>query len=700
MHINDSRDGRHSARLIAAMVVCGIVLGSVSGYLWSVGAANAEDAGPALTERELTIVVKHLLDHDHLSRRRLDDEISHRALKSFLEQLDSRKMYFLQSDIDEFQEYDHKIDDLVTAGDISLGRKIFDRYLQRVDDRLKDIEKFVDMDHDFTVDEQLEVDWKNMSYAKDEAEVRDRWRKMIKFEYLSREADDVSHDEAKEKIRKRYRSLDKRLHQTDNDELFEMFLSSVTSAYDPHTTFMSRDTLENFNITMKLNLEGIGAALKYEDGYTVVSNIIPGGAADKAGQLKPEDQIVSVGQGTDGEMVDVVDLRLRDVVNMIRGTAGTVVRLGVSPAEGGETKIYSITRARVELKDSEARGEIIEESPAPTADGVNPAPVKIGVVNLPSFYMDMGAARRGLDDFKSTTRDVRRILDDFRAKNVDVVILDLRENGGGSLTEAINLTGLFIDQGPVVQVKDADGQVQHYDDLERGMAWDGPLVVLTSKFSASASEILAGAIQDYHRGLIVGDESTHGKGTVQSLLDIGQQLFRLPNPPNFGALKITMQQFYRPKGDSTQKRGVLADVPLPSLTSQMDVGESDLDYAVEFDRVKPVDMESYNHVSHEMLLELRALSADRRKTSEDFDSLETRIRRYREQKDRKTVTLVRDAFLAERKEMDAEKAEKEEFEQQMNNDRPVVDRDYYFNEVINIAVDYLNLMQKSKVAQR
>jgi carboxyl-terminal processing protease len=393
-------------------------------------------------------------------------------------------------------------------------------------------------------------------------------------------------------------------------------------------------------------------------------------------------------------MAEVVDMKLNDVVKMIRGHAGTVVRLGVTDATGGETEYIEITRARIELTDSEARSEIVEEGQA--ADG---SAMKIGVIDLPSFYMDMAGARMGKPNYKSTTRDVRRILNEFTAKGVDVVVLDLRRNGGGSLTEAINLTGLFIDTGPVVQVKDADGVVQHYDDLERGMAWDGPLVVLTSKFSASASEILAGAVQDYRRGLVVGDDSTHGKGTVQSLLDLGSQLFRVPDPPNLGALKITMQQFYRPNGDSTQKRGVLADVPLPSLTSQMDVGEADLDYAIEFDRVNAAKFDRLNLVNSELLNELKARSKSRREKSEDFQKLARNIRRYKEQKDRKFVTLNEAQFKKEREELDADEEEEKQFEEQMDYTvRPVVDRNYYFNEILNIAVDYVRLLEQQRLA--
>ena len=313
----------------------------------------------------------------------------------------------------------------------------------------------------------------------------------------------------------------------------------------------------------------------------MIDKLIPGGAADKQGELKVGDRMVSVGQGDDGEMVDVAEMKLNDVVQLIRGRAGTIVRLGVTSPAGGDVEDHQnhAGQDRAERQRS-PRPRSSRKARRPTA-----TPFKIGVIDLPSFYMDMTKARDGTDDFKICTRDVQRILDDFNTKGVDAVVLDLRRNGGGSLTEAINLTGLFIEDGPVVQVKDPDGRVQQYDDTDRGIAWKGPLVVMTSKFSASASEILAGAIQDYHRGLIIGDSSTHGKGTVQTMVDLGPQLFRISQPAGPGSLKLTVQQFYRPSGDSTQQRGVLADITLPSITDHMDVAEGDLDYPVAFDKV-------------------------------------------------------------------------------------------------------------------
>jgi carboxyl-terminal processing protease len=472
-----------------------------------------------------------------------------------------------------------------------------------------------------------------------------------------------------------------------------MYLTSVTTGYDPHSTYMSPGTLEDFQIQMRLNLDGIGAQLREKDGTTVVSRVIPGGAADKHGKLKTDDLIVTVGQGDDGEMVDIVEMPLTDVVDLIRGRAGTTVRLGVRPGGVGNVEIYKIVRARVELEESAARGEVIEH-PIPESD----SKLKIGYINLPSFYLDMESAKEDKRDFRSSTRDVRRILDDFRAQGVDGVVLDLSKNGGGSLTEAINLTGLFIDRGPVVQVKNADGSVQQYADEESGTSWDGPLVVMTSKFSASASEIFAGAIKDYRRGIIVGDPTTHGKGTVQTLMDLGRQLFRTQRE-NYGALKVTLQQFYLPDGESTQLKGVAADIVLPSITAKMDIGEGDLKYALQHGTVKQARHDIYSMVPPDLIGSIRQRSMKRVSENKEFQDLLRRIASYVSQKEENEVPLEEGKFFARRKELDAQEQEEEEqLEAQINNEQ--VYRDNFYNEeVINITSDYIQGLKSQNLAK-
>jgi carboxyl-terminal processing protease len=663
---------------------------------WTVAAPLS---GPQASDYRVTKVVESYMTNDHLSGHELDDEISRRAMKSFLDSFDPRKMYFYQSDVDEFMLRETALDDDIRKGQVSFAYQVFNRFLKRLDERVELVTELVKEDFDFSVDEYMITEPDVLQYPRNEAEARDRWRKFIKYNLLVARADDVDDQEARDKLVKRYTILARRWKQTDSDELLERFLTAVTSSFDPHTSYMSPSTLENFRILMRLNLEGIGAALQIDDdGYTVVSKIIPGGAAAKHGVLKKDDRIVSVGDPETGEMVDVREKKLNDVVQMIRGPAGSVVRLGILQGEAVEPEIISITRAKIQLEDSAARSVILERGER--HDG---STYKVGVIDLPSFYMDMEMARKndGRGEYRSTTRDVRRILADFDAKGVDVVVLDLRRNGGGSLTEAINLTGLFIDKGPIVQVKDSAGRVQGYKDLDRGMSWNGPLVVLTSKFSASASEILAGAIQDYKRGLVVGDEATHGKGTVQSLLDLGSNLFRIPDPPNLGALKITMQQFYRPNGDSTQKRGVLPDLVLPSITNLVAMAEADLDYAIDFDRVRAEDYSSYNLVPTDALGRIKNRSEQRIASSDEFKELQQDIARFQRYKDEDRVPLNEKKFMARREtEKDAEEEEAKQFEEQTAGSDEVFKDDFYNREIVEITIDYIKELAARDLAVR
>jgi carboxyl-terminal processing protease len=653
------------------------------------GAVPAGAPAPGPNDRQITLAVRSYLEREHFLRRPIDDEVAQRWFDIFLETLDPMKVYFLQSDIDAFSQKRHLLDDLVKRGDVSFAYEVFGRFLQRVDSRLPLIERLLKAPLDFTSEESIVIDRKQTTWAKSEAEAEDAWRKRIKYDLLVQKMEKTPAEEARDKLQRRYASFAKRMHQMTSDELLEMYLTSLTSSLDPHTSFMSPGTLENFEIGMRLQLDGIGASLKAEDGYTTVAELVPGGAADSDGRLKTKDRIIGVGQGGDGSIVDVVDMNLNEVVKLIRGKRGTVVRLKVVPVGETAPKVYDITRAKIELKDAEARGEVIEWGQKP--DG---KPYKIGVINLPSFYMDMAGARQGQAEYKSSTRDCRRLLDDFKRQGVDGVVLDLRNNGGGSLPESISLTGLFIDTGPVVQVKDADKRVQPYDDVEPGVAWDGPLVVLVNKFSASASEIVAGAIQDYRRGLVVGDEATHGKGTVQSLLDLGRQLFqRLPNAPSLGAIKITMQQFYRPGGLSTQLEGVKSDIELPSITTHLPVGESDLDHAIAFDKVPRAEYQSTGRVSDEMVTTLRDRSAARVSADEEFGKVARDIAQYKKRKEEKTISLVESEFAKQWNEGKAADEEEKKLEEEMESRRrPVVKQDFYFDEAMNVTIDYLKAL--------
>jgi carboxyl-terminal processing protease len=654
-----------------------------------------------------------LMSRMHLAKHPLDDEISSRAYDSLLRALDPLKVYFLKSDLQEFEQNRDKLDDAAKRGRMDFAIELYKVFLKRMDERIEAAHKFVDTEHDFKAEESIIKDAKKLDFAKDTAEANDRIRRQVKFRLLSMEADRIRlendkaagkqqsevqkvlagdpNEDPRERLHRSYRTVHKRWHQMDADELLELWVSTITTSFDPHTSYMSPNSYNNFMIQMKLGLDGIGAQLTSEDGYTKLTSIVPGGAADKDGRLKPGDKITAVGQGENGPMEDVIDMKLDEVVRRIRGTAGTVVRLAISPASGAESTIMSITRAKISLDDSAARSQIVEHGKK--ADGT---PFKVGYIDLPSFYMDMDGARANSTTYRSTTRDCNKILAEFRQKNVDTVVLDLSRNGGGSLTEAINLTGLFIDRGPVVQVKDPEGQVQVYDDEEPGVSWSGPLVVMTSKESASASEILAGAIQDYGRGLIVGDPTTHGKGTVQTLLDIGDKVFK---GEKMGALKITIQQFYLPAGKSTQRQGVLSDLILPNITAEFENGEADLDYALPHDTVEAARFSNYNLVKSTVLAELRGRSADRVRKSDGFAKSLKTIELYRQQKLEENISLNRENFLKRMAELDSQREEEEQNLDSQIPKKEVFRKDHYNQEILDISRDYFDSLNGTNLAQ-
>lgn len=711
-----------TSSIFCLALALGWVAPSISGSLDATPAAQAQVSLPGQADkpieqsdnRLLGLISKstfQLMSQLSFSQKEFNSDLATEGLNMYLKTLDPMKLYFTSSDTAEFQA---RADELVAGwekGDLTLGFDIFNRYLERVDQRVALAKDLIDSDFDFTKDEMMTVDRDLLDYVNSDSEIEDRWRKRIKYslmlleieeEEAAREREEKlakgeeveeNYDQKppRERLQRRYTSLQRRMHQFTADDVAEMFLTAMTSCYDPHTSYMSPTTFEDFMISMRLNLDGIGATLQStDDGLTQIKRIVPGGAADKCGEIGVDDKIVSVGQATSGEMVDITDMRLKDVVSMIRGKAGTIVRLGILPKGSGTLKTVTIEREKIELMDSAARGKVFEQGTK--ADG---SPFKVGVIDLPSFYTDMEGARNNVDDFRSTTRDVERLLTSFKQDNVDAVVLDLRMNGGGSLREAIDCTGLFIDKGPVVQVKDPFGQIEQLDDEDQGVAWDGPLVVLTSKFSASASEILAGAIQDYGRGLVVGDPATHGKGTVQNLLNLAQQFLRGGSGEStmLGALKITIQQFYRPSGASTQKRGVEADIVLPSISANMDVAEADLDYALEFDRIPQASFTSDGMVKSEWLGQLRDASKDRLAKSEDFSDLVKDIQRYVEQKEKKEVTLNKEAYLAEREEFNAEKQDEDTMNDAINGASEDIELTYYLKEVLNIAADYSRLLR-------
>ncbi len=653
-------------------------------------------AKPDTEVEKTTRLVCEMVERYHISRRPIDDDISRHLWERFFKALDPQKLYFTQQDLNEFRPLQDKLDDQLHDGDVSFCLAVYDRFLKRVQQRLDLAEKLIDADHDFTVDETMVVDRDKLPWPANDAEAAERWRKRVKYDLLSLKLEDVPVDQARERLRKRYHMLRRAFMETEAEEKLETYLSTLTHCFDPHSSYMSKQTLEEFQIAMRLSLEGIGAALRSEDGYTVVAEIIKGGAAEKDGRLQVGDKIIAVGQEGE-EYIDVVEMKLNHVVRLIRGKAGTKVRLKVLRDGVSEPIEIELVRQKIDLSDQQAvKGEIID--PQTRLAGGRSA--RIGVINIPSFYRDFSGAQRGDENFKSTARDVAEVLRQFdRQGGVDAIVVDLRFNGGGALSEAIEVSGLFIEDGPVVQVKDQKGRVTTHDDEDERILYRGPLVVLCNRLSASASEIFAGVIRDYGRGIIVGDRATHGKGTVQNVMPVGE-LFRFFGRLDRGALKLTINQFYRVNGDSTQNRGVPSDVVLPSLWDHMDLGEAKLENALPFDRVPAVRHDDYGLVSAEIVSQLKKASAERVAKSEDFQKLIQRIERYEAKKNRKTVSLNEEKLRKEREEDERlSKQDQQEQEQEKEASRREIFPDTYYNdEVLQITLDYLQLLKAARTA--
>ena len=538
-------------------------------------AANSWDnLQPDRDEVIASLNVVELLKRHHYSKPPLDDARSAIIYDSYLKLLDPSRSYFLASDIAEFDKWKTQFDDFLKSGDLNPGFTIYKRYLDRVKSRLDfalaELNKGVDS-LDFNAKETLEIDRKDAPWLKTEAELNDLWRKRIKDEVLRLKIAGKEPAKIQELLTKRYKNQLSRLDQTRSEDIFQAYINTFAMSYDPHTNYLSPDNAENFDINMSLSLEGIGAVLQSDNDQVKIVRLVPAGPADKTKQVAPADKIIGVAQG-DKEMVDVIGWRLDEVVKLIRGPKGSVVRLEIIPASNAPndqtSKVVSITREAVKLEEQAAKKSILNLK----QDGKN---YKLGVIEIPAFYLDFKAFRAGDPNYKSTTRDVKKLLTELQKEKVDGVIIDLRNNGGGSLQEATELTSLFIDKGPTVLVRNADGKVDVLEDENPGAFYKGPMALLVNRLSASASEIFAGAMQDYHRALIIGGQ-TFGKGTVQTI-----------QPLNHGELKLTLAKFYRVSGQSTQHQGVLPDVAFPSIIDTKEIGESALPEAMPWDTIRP-----------------------------------------------------------------------------------------------------------------
>ncbi|MGH8556578.1 MAG: carboxy terminal-processing peptidase [Methylococcales bacterium] len=563
----------------------------------------------------------------HYRQLELNDRLSSKMLDEYMLQLDKSRSHFTQADVSEFEVYRTRLDDDLKNGNLDAGYAIFNRYNQRIKQQANSMLARLDKGISslgFDKFESLEVDREHEPWPTDTNELEDLWRKQLKNAVLMLRLSGKTDPEIIEKLKSRYRNQLKQLGQFKSVDIFQIYMNTFTGLYDPHTQYFSPRTSENFDINMKLSLEGIGAVLESEDEYTKVRSLVPAGPADRGAQLKPTDHIIGVGQGEDGKIVDVVGWRLDDVVDLIRGPKGSVVRLeilsGADAKADRASRIVNITRDTVRLEEQSARMDILEIKTNAKKTR------KIGIIDIPAFYMDYRAQQAGDPDFKSTTRDVRELLNQMNQQPIDGLIVDLRNNGGGSLSEAITLTGLFIETGPTVQIRNANGAVRVLEDRDPAYVYTGPLAVLVNRLSASASEIFAGAIQDYQRGVVIGDQ-TFGKGTVQSL-----------QPLEAGQLKLTQSKFYRISGASTQNRGVIPDVALPSLFDNTEIGESTMPNALPWDTISTVSYPKYGDIS-QWLGEVRKRHETRSKGSSEFEYLLEKKKLQDEMKQKSRLSL-------------------------------------------------------------
>ena len=605
--------------LVAAL--CGVSFSSVS----HLSAAEPDNGQVALT-------VAKLLEQGQYTQTKFDDAMSAKVLDRYIEDLDYAKLFFTEDDVANFRKkYATQLDDDVLLGNVDPAFEIYDLYKKRVTDRVAWIKKVLDEKFDFKSDRTVALDRKDLPRPKTIAEADELWHNRIENELLTEKLNKEAVNPPVKAVTRRYDQILRNINERDRNDQTELFLNALATSYDPHSEYFGKSQQDSFNIQMKLSLVGIGAVLKSDEGYTKVAELVAGGPADRDGRLKVGDRISAVGQDKD-PMVDIVDMKLDKVVEKIRGKKGTTVRMQIIPAnnESGQRKLIDIVRDEVQLKEKFAKAEIVER---PDATGKTE---RLGWITLPSFYADM---QKKSKTSRSTTRDIAALLKRLQKENIDGLVIDLRKDGGGSLEEAVNLTGLFITEGPVVQYQTVNGGKFVLEDKDPEVAYAGPMVVLTNKFSASASEIFAAALQDYGRAVIVGDSSTFGKGTVQTMLDLNDFMPLLSQGDGAGALKLTIQKFYRVSGGSTQLRGVASDIQLPSLYDTPKVGEIALENPLPYDDIPAKKLDLANNKRDLFVDELKHRSGDRVVHDQEFKFALEDISRVREQMQKNALSL-------------------------------------------------------------
>jgi len=651
-------------------------------------AAVPAAAALAPTEQQNYVArrVSDIIAREHYRRMPLDDRLSSLILDRYLDAIDGGRSYFYASDIAEFEKYRYELDDAIKSGDVEPAFVIFRRYQQRSRERMNYAIELLSKKPDFDIDETFNFDREKEPWPANAAEMNELWRKRVKNDGLSLVTAGKQWPEVVDVLRKRYEHVAKRMDQSKPDDVFEAFMNAFVLSLDPHSNYFSARNSEEYNIQMSLSYEGIGASLQLTDDYVTVIDVIAGGPAAVSGKLSANDRITAVGEGKTGELVDVIGWRLDDVVQKIRGPGGTLVRLQLLPAgaaPGSAQKVIEFTRNRVSLEAQAAHKTM-------RTIARNGRDVKVGIITVPSFYQDYDASRAGAKDYRSTTRDVQRLIGELRKDGAEVLIMDLRANGGGYLPEAESLTGLFIDRGPVVQLRDTTGRIEVDDDPDPAVFYSGPMIVLVDRFSASASEIFAGAIQDYGRALIVGQQ-TYGKGTVQNAHPLNYTIFG--RKPELGQLNVTIGKYYRITGESTQDRGVTPDIALPSLIDANEVGESTRDRALPWDHIDPASFKVEGDLKP-VATTLRKLHDERTANSADFRYLQADIAALEAMRSQKTLSLNLKTRETDRKRQETERLERENAWRSAHDMKPVKTLD----EIKDDAASSILLDEASQIA--
>lgn len=652
-------------RFFAAFLLSWVSFGAFAGSTFSL---DTTDLQPKEVYGKEASVISYILDNNHYRKIKLNDSLSSAILDHYIEELDNNKTYFLASDIKSFDKFRFELDDMTRKEDVSAAYDIYNVFQKRYYERMAYVmDKLIHQAFDYSIDEYYETDREKEPWAQSVDELNEIWRKIIKSQGLSLKLASKTQSEIEETLTKRYERFIKNINQFNAEDVFSVYMNSVTEAYDPHTNYFSPKASDLFKQSMSLSLEGIGARLQTDNDYTKIFEILPGGPAEKSGKLHVNDLIIAVGQGEDGELVDVVGWRIDEVVKLIKGPKGTTVRLLLLPAEtgvGGPSQELVLVRDKIKLEDQAAKKSVVNYQ----VDGKS---LKLGVISLPSFYMDFDAYQKGDPNYRSTTRDVKKLIKELQGDGVDGIVMDLRNNGGGSLAEAIDLTGLFIKEGPVVQVKNSMNKVEIGMDDDKSVTYNGPLVVMTNRFSASASEIFAGAIQDYNRGVIAG-ESTYGKGTVQTVLDLKRFI---NNQDEVGELKLTFQKFYRVTGSSTQNKGVIPDVILPSALSGKQYGESANLSALPWDVIKGTPFQKASDVNDKLIAGLNRSYQERVKYDQSLKQYISETEDLKKNLAQTRVSLNEEKRRKEMEEAERKKAMNKEMSTKVNTNDGLAEDD-------------------------